>query len=169
MPPEYTGGIDKKGKTALEEFLKAGKTLIFVESSCEYALDTFKLPISNIAKNNSKIVCPGSYLAVEIKESELTLGMGPGAAVYYYEDPVFRTFLPGSSAQKRRTPVTFGRRDLLLSGALEGEDQLIRKAVVVDFFTGGGRIILMGADMMYRAQSEGTYKIMFNSLFTAAR
>ncbi|NIM15139.1 MAG: hypothetical protein GTO45_24510 [Candidatus Aminicenantes bacterium] len=169
LPPEYTGGIEKKGKTALEEFLKAGKTLIFVESSCEYALDTFKLPISNIAKDNSKIVCPGSYLEVEIKESELTMGMGPRAAVYYYEDPVFSTSLPRSSAQKRRTPVTFGRRDLLLSGALEGENQLIRKALVVDFFTGGGRIILMGPDMMYRAQSEGTYKIMFNSLFTAAR
>ncbi len=77
--------------------------------------------------------------------------------------------MPGSSTQKRRTPVIFGRRDLLLSGALEGEDQLVRKAVVVDFFTGGGRIILMGPDMLYRAQSEGTYKIMFNSLFTAAR
>jgi hypothetical protein len=169
LPPEYSGGIDKKGKKALEEFIKAGKILIFMESSCEYALDTFKLPIEDIAKDNSKIVCPGSYLEVEIKESELTLGMGPKAAIYYYESPVFSTSLPRSSAQQRRTPVTFGMHDLLLSGALEGEDQLIRKALVVDFFTDGGRIILIGPDVIFRAQSEGTYKIMFNALFTAAK
>jgi len=41
--------------------------------------------------------------------------------------------------------------------------------VVVDFTMEKGRIILVGPDMVFRTQSEGTYKILFNSLFTAAK
>jgi hypothetical protein len=169
QPPEYSGGIEKKGKEALDEFIKAGKTLIFIGESCDYALDKFTLPIRNIAKDNKTLHCPGSYLEAKIKKSELTYGMHGSAAVYYAEDPAFRTFLPRKPEQDRRTPVIFGARDLLLSGALEGEDELFRKSLVVDFTEGKGRIILIGPDITYRAQSEGTYKILFNSLFTAAK
>ncbi len=169
QPPEYSGGIEEKGKKALEEFLKTGKTLIFIADSCEYAIEQFKIPVENVIGESQKVKCPGSYLEVEIKESELTLGMNPKAAVYYDRAPVFDTSLPNSIAQDRRTPVVFGRRDLLLSGYLDGEEHLVRKSLVVDFTNEGGRIILIGPDIIFRAQSEGTYKILFNALFTKAR
>ena len=169
LPPEYSGGIGDEGKKVLKAFLKAGKTIVFMSNSCKYAIETFKLPITDILDKGSKIACPGSYLEVEVKESELTFGMQSKAALYYNEEPVFSTILPRNSSQKRRTPVTFGRRDLLLSGYLTGEEYLVRKALVVDFSMDNGRMILVGPDIIFRAQSEGTYKIMFNSLFTAAR
>jgi hypothetical protein len=168
LPPEYSGGIGEKGKKVLEEFLKKGKTLIFMGDSCEYALEHFKLPVEDIIKEAKNVRCPGSYLEVEVKESELTYGMKPKAVIYYSKDPVFSTFLPRSITQKRRTPVTFGRRDLLLSGFLEGEESLLRNSLVVDFSIDDGRIILFGPIVTYRAQSEGIYKIIFNALFTAA-
>jgi len=169
MPPEYSGGIEEKGKDALKEFLKAGKTLIFMGESCEYPLENFKLPVENIVKESSKVSCPGSYLSVDVKEGELTYGMPAKAAVFYNEDPVFSTSLTNGVDQDRRTAVIFSARDLLLSGALEGEEVIARKAVVVDFTMEKGRIILVGPDMVFRTQSEGTYKILFNSLFTAAK
>jgi hypothetical protein len=169
MPPEYSGGIDKKGKTALDEFLKEGKTILFMTSSCGYAIEQFKLPVENINEENKKINCPGSYLAVEVKESELTYGLGPKAAVFFYDSPTFTTSLPPASDQDRRTPVVFGERDLLISGALEGEEYLFRKSLVVDFTLEKGRIILIGPDIIFRAQSEGTFKILFNSLFTTSK
>jgi hypothetical protein len=94
--------------------------------------------------------------------------MKPKAAVYYNKDPLFSTYLPPNITQKRRTPVTFGKRDLLLSGYLEGEEALLRNSLVVDFSIDNGRIILIGPSVTYRAQSEGIYKIIFNALFTAA-
>ena len=169
LPPEYSGGIEEKGEKVLKEFLKKGKTIIFIDDSCEYALDHFKLPIRNVVKEGSKVVCPGSYLEVEVKESELTYGMDSKAVIYYNEDPVFSTTLPRSITQDRRTPLTFGRRDLLLSGYLEGEESLVRKSLVVDFSTEGGRVILFGPDLVFRAQCEGVFKVMFNALFTASR
>ena len=169
LPPEYQGGLGSKGKSALDQFLKDGKTLVFMGDACEYAIEKFNLPVNNIKEKNSKILCPGSYLRAQVKKSELTWGLEGEVAVFYEEDPVFNTFLPRNANESRRTPVVFGSRDLLLSGWLEGERFLKRKSLVVDFKRDKGRIILIGPDIIHRAQSEGTYKIMFNALFSAAQ
>ena len=106
---------------------------------------------------------------MKIKDSEITFGMDEKAAVFYRRAPVFRTSLPKLSVESRRTPVVFGIRDLLLSGWLAGEEYLARKSLVVDYKKNKGRIILIGPDIIHRAQSEGTYKLMFNSIFAAAK
>ena len=169
LPPEYSGGIGKEGEKVLKKFFESGKTMVFMDSSCGYAIKKFKLPVTDISEGNSKIVCPGSYLEVKIKDSEITFGMDEKAAVFYRRAPVFRTSLPKLSVESRRTPVVFGMRDLLLSGWLAGEEHLARKSLVVDYKKNKGRIILIGPDIIHRAQSEGTYKLMFNSIFAAAK
>ncbi|MCP4157837.1 MAG: hypothetical protein GY757_59555 [bacterium] len=169
LPPEYSGGIGEKGKTILKAFLKSGNSIVFMDESCQYALDTFKSPVKNIIKEGSKEVrCPGSYLSVEVKKTDLTFGMPARTALYYYNGPVFKTDLPRGFAQKRNTHVVFGRNDLLISGFLKGDEHLFRRSLVVDFTSHGGRIILLGADVIHRTHTEATYKLMFNSLFTAA-
>lgn len=168
LPPEFSTGIEKKGEELLIKFLESGKTMIFMGDSCDYAIEKFKLPVINVKENNKKIICPGSYLRAQVKESELTWGLNKEVAVFYEEDPVFRTFLPKNSHESRKTPLVFGSRDLLLSGWLDGEGYLIKKSLVVDYKRGKGRIILIGPDVIHRTHSEGTYKIMFNALFSAA-
>ena len=76
--------------------------------------------------------------------------------------------MPRGADESRATPLVFGERDLLLSGWLNGEEQLLRKSLMVDFRRGKGRIILIGPDVIHRTHGEGTYKIMFNSLLSAA-
>ena len=168
-PPEYSGGIEKTGKEALYAFLNEGKTIIFMTNSCQYAIEQFKLPIENIAKENKAISCPGSYLEAQVKDSELTFGLSSKIAIFFNNHAAFETNLPPSIEQDRRTPVVFGTRNLLLSGALDGEDLLARKSLVVDYSFGKGRIVLIGPDIIFRAQSEGTYKILFNAIFSKAK
>ena len=167
-PPEYSGGIGESGEKLLKEMVKGGKTLVFMEESCNYAISKFKMPVTNIMEENSKVVCPGSYLSVEVKISELTAGMDKTAAIFFRDTPTFETSLPKTAFESRYTPLVFGERDLLLSGWLEGEAQLTRKSLLVDYRKGKGRIILIGPDIIHRTHSEGTYKIMFNSLLSAA-
>lgn len=169
VPAEYSSGIGEEGLKILEEFLKSGKTLVFMTSSCDYAIGKLKLPVENLTATARNLICPGSYLKVEIKESELTFGMPDTAAMYFNDSPAFKTSPPRSIEQDRRTPVVFGKSDLLLSGTLRGEEQLVRKSVVADISSGGGRVILVGPDIIFRGQSEGTYKILFNALFSAAK
>jgi len=167
-PPEFSGGIEAKGEKLLKEMVKSGKTLIFMEDSCNYAINKFKMPVTNIMEDNSKVTCPGSYLRVEVKDSELTAGMDSSAAVFFNSTPTFETSLPRAADETRYTPLVFGDRDLLLSGWLEGEKELLRKSLLLDFRKGKGRIILIGPDIIHRTHSEGTYKIMFNALLCAA-
>jgi hypothetical protein len=167
-PPEFSGGIGEKGEKLLKEMVKSGKTLIFMDDSCEYAINKFKMPVTNIMEENSKVTCPGSYLRVEVKESPLTAGMEKTAAVFFRSSPTFETSLPRGNNESRSTPLVFPERDLLLSGWLEGETELVRKSLLVDFRQDKGRIILIGPDLIYRTHSEGTYKIMFNALLGAA-
>ena len=167
-PPEYSGGIGEKGEKLLKEMTKAGKLLVFMEESCNYAISKFKLPVTNIMEENSKVICPGSYLRAEVKVSPLTAGMDDSAAIFFNSTPTFETRLPRVSGESRSTPLVFADRDLLLSGWLEGEDQLARRSLLVDYRQGKGRIILIGPDIIHRTHGEGTYKIMFNSLLAAA-
>ncbi len=168
VPAEYSGGIGEAGEKELADMVKAGKTLIFMEDSCAYAIDKLKLPVDNVMEKNSEIVCPGSYLRAEVKESPLTLGMERSAAVFFRSGPAFATRLPRAAGESRSTPLVFGARDLLLSGWLQGEERLARRSLLVDFRRGKGRVILIGPDVIHRTHGEGTYKLMFNSLLTAA-
>jgi hypothetical protein len=167
-PPEYSGGIGEKGEKLLKEMTKAGKLLVFMEESCNYAINKFKMPVTNIMEENSKVICPGSYLRAEVKASPLTAGMDESAAVFFNSTPTFETSPPQAADESRSTPLVFGDRDLLLSGWLEGERELVRKSLLFDFSKGKGRIILIGPDVIHRTHTEATYKIMFNSLLAAA-
>jgi hypothetical protein len=127
-PPEFSGGIEEKGEKLLKEMVKNGKTLIFMDDSCNYAIKKFKMPVTNVIEDNSKVICPGSYLRVEVKNSELTAGMEKTAAIFFRDTPTFETSLPNTANESRSTPLVFGERNLLLSGWLEGEEQLVRKS-----------------------------------------
>ena len=167
-PPEFSGGIGEKGEKLLAAMVKNGGNLIFMDESCNYAITKFKMPLTNIMQDNSKVTCPGSYLRVEVKDSELTAGMEKSAAVFFRDTPTFETSAPRTAGESRSTPLVFGERDLLVSGWLEGENELARKSLLVDYRKDKGRIILIGPDLIHRTHGEGTYKIMFNALLSAA-
>jgi hypothetical protein len=167
-PPEFSGGIGEKGEKLLATMVTNGGNLIFMDDSCNYAINKLKMPVTNIMQDNSKVTCPGSYLRVEVKDSELTAGMEKSAAVFFRDTPTFETSAPRAAGESRSTPLVFGERDLLVSGWLEGESELARRSLLVDYRKDRGRIILIGPDIIHRTHGEGTYKIMFNSLLSAA-
>jgi hypothetical protein len=62
--------------------------------------------------------------------------------------------------------VTFVERDLLQSGWLIGEDTLARKAAMVSVEFGQGKVVLIGFRAQHRAQTHGTFKLVFNALLS---
>lgn len=167
-PPEFSGGIGNKGKKNLEAFLAAGKSLVFMGASCEYAIGKLNIPIENVMAGENRVACPGSYLRMEVKAGDLTAGMEPDGVVFYRGGPVFEVVTPRTAREERYTPLVFPRRDLLVSGSLQGEEFLARRALVVDYRNAAGRVVLIGPDLIHRTHSESTYKIVFNALFAAA-
>ena len=81
-------------------------------------------------------------------------------------------FLAGSQAaeivpternEETETIVTFVDRDILEGGWLLGES-VIAKAAMVSVRQGDGRVVLIGFRPQHRAQTHGTFKVVFNAL-----
>ena len=57
----------------------------------------------------------------------------------------------------------------LRSGWAWGQEILKDRAGVVDVPLGKGRVVLYGPEILFRAQSYGTFKLLFNAIFRSAQ
>ena len=55
-------------------------------------------------------------------------------------------------------------RDLLENGWLRGEELIAKKAAMVSVEHGEGRVVMIGFRAQHRAQTHGTFKLLFNAL-----
>ena len=60
--------------------------------------------------------------------------------------------------------VAFAEKDLLLSGMLEGADELSGKPAVIDVPRGKGHVILMSTNPMWRMNTPGLYALVMNAM-----
>jgi glutamine amidotransferase-like uncharacterized protein len=86
-----------------------------------------------------------------------------GLVVFMQGSPAFE-ITPGEHNERYEVVVRYADRDLLESGWLIGEDTLARKAAVVAAQLGRGRVVLIGFRAQHRAQTHGTFKLLFNAL-----
>jgi Zinc carboxypeptidase len=63
-----------------------------------------------------------------------------------------------------RVVVAFAEKDLLLSGMLEGADELSGKPAVIDVPRGKGHVILMSTNPMWRMNTPGLYALVMNAI-----
>jgi hypothetical protein len=185
LPPQYAGGIDTlpdpdddgktndakqtKGGERIKKWVENGGTVVALDSSTQYFIDLFELPVSNVLDkvSSDRFNCPGSSLRVLMNlESPLSFGMRPEEVVYFADSPAFRTRIPDPRFDRRvvaRYPDD--DKDILLSGYLEGGELLEKRAAMVDFSVGEGRVILIGFRAQHRAQPLRTFKLLFNTLY----
>jgi hypothetical protein len=109
---------------------------------------------------------PASVLEAAVApEHPLALGLAEKADVMFQNSPVFR-LLPGGA--KTVTPVAwFDSSEPLRSGWAWGQERLKGGIAIADAVVGKGRLVLCGPEVLYRGQSHGTFKFVFNALFRA--
>ena len=169
MPAEYTGGLDKEGATALREFVKAGGTLIALSAATEYAIEELSLPVRNaLARVKSdEFLAPGSLLRVRVAPGHpVTDGLAEEAAIFQDKPIAFETTAPGPGTERWvLASYPDDRRDVLLSGFIQGEDRLERRAAAIALTQGKGKVVLLGFRPQHRAQTPGTFPFLFNALW----
>jgi hypothetical protein len=169
-PKPYSGGLDADGVKALVAFVREGGVLITLGQSSELALKDFNLPVQNEQAGAGRgIGTPGTLLRVEVDPNHpLAFGMPVRAAVYHTSCPVFSTNLPAPGQGRTVIARYPASGDLVLSGWASGTELLRRKAALVEAEFGEGRVILFGFRPQYRAQTVGTYRMVFNAVLDAA-
>ena len=72
------------------------------------------------------------------------------------------TYMPRPE-DRPRVVISFAEKDLLLSGMLEGADELSGKPAVIDVPRGKGHVILMSTNPMWRMNTPGLYALVMNA------
>jgi len=169
MPSKYTGGLGKKGVENLRRFVQEGGTLVFLNRSSNFAIEQFKLPVRNIARNwkQKDFFIPGSILRTELDTSHpIADGMPAQSIAWFERSPVFEIIADPSAITRARALATYPKdpKDVLLSGWALGKEKIAGKAALVEVRIGKGKIILFGFRPQYRGQSIATFPLLFNSI-----
>jgi len=105
---------------------------------------------------------PGTLLKsiVDVRHP-LGFGCPRELAVFSWGGPAFE-LTEGHSV------VSYAGENLLLSGWLTGEDVIALKSVCAEIPVGSGYVDLIGIRPQFRAQSRGTFKLLFNPILKSA-
>jgi len=170
MPEAYTGGMTDRGVANLREFVERGGTLVALARAAELPLLAFGLPVRDVTTGQptSLLSVPGAILNLTIDPTHpVGYGMPTSTAAFVSESPAFAVAEPmdrsGSSGVRVIGRYPPGR--LLLSGWLQGESLLANRAAIVELPLGSGRVILLAVRTHHRGQAQGTFKLLFNSLY----
>jgi len=177
-PPEFTKGVEKKGMKKLTQFIEDGGLIIswggstgLFDGTLEISGDEddkeeFQLPFNDISKKLLKdgLYCPGSLVKIKLlKDHPLTYGLPEEIGVFFRGKPVFKTSSPIFDMD-RRVIASFPEKDILMSGYAEKIEKVGNKNAVIWLKKGKGQLVLMGFNPQFRASTEVSYKLLFNSI-----
>ncbi len=165
-PPQYMSGIGKEGVEALKKFVEEGGSLVTLGGASMFALDKFDLNVRNALDglDSKDFFCPGSTLKVRFDDRHpLAYGMPSEGLVLFWQGPAFE-ITPSRNNDRYRRVADYVKKDILQSGWLIGEKHLSNKAAMVSAKYGGGEVVLIGFRTQHRAQTHGTFKLLFNAL-----
>lgn len=164
-PKKYVGGIGEEGVKKVKQFLLDGGTVLFLGEACNFAIEKLRLPAENTLKNVKRkdYFAPGSLFELNLDlASPLTYGLQEQVAVYKNRAVVLK-LKPYNQTIKETG--YFGSHNLLMSGWAVGESKLHHRVALAEIPVGKGRAILYAFRVQHRAQTFGTFKLLFNALY----
>jgi hypothetical protein len=168
VPPRYAGGIGRVGVRNLDEFVRAGGTLVCLNASTMFAVDQLHLPVENVVAEleNTEFFLNGSVVQLLVDASHPVMsGMSSEAPAMVGRSPVF-TVKEGFEGAALAKYAEYGSP--LLSGYLLGEEHLQGYAAALDVKHGDGHVILLGLRPQWRGQPYATFRVLFNAALYSA-
>ena len=167
-PPDYRSGFGAEGVKALQAFVDNGGTLVTFGQAADLPVQRLNLPVRNVVAGvpSKEFWAPGSTLRVRYaNDHPHAFGMpADGLALFMAGSQAYEVTSTDRS-QDVSILATYVDRDLLQSGWLLGEQVIARKAAAVSMKQGKGRVVLIGFRPQNRAQTHGTFKMVFNALW----
>jgi len=164
VPGRYAGGIGDDGVRALDDFVRAGGTLVTINGSSHFAMDRLHLPVTDVVRDldNEEFSLGGSVIEIHTDPSHPVMsGMPARAATMIGGSPVFTT---EEGFEGRVLAKYAADGSPLMSGYLLGEEYLQGFAAAVEVKHGDGQVVLLGMRPQWRAQPFGSFRILFNAV-----
>lgn len=117
------------------------------------------------ALTGEKYYIPGSVLEMYVDNTNPTnYGMGEQANILFNNSPVFK-LAPDAMRNGVKPIAWFGQEEPLRSGWAWGQSYLKNGVTAFEAQVGKGKLIAFGPEITFRAQSHGTFKMLFNGLY----
>jgi hypothetical protein len=163
VPPAYAGGLGTAGAEAVRAFVRGGGRLVAVEEATEWVADLLDLGVRDVTSSLpvTDFYIPGSILRLELEPaSEIAEGVSPELAAWYWRTSrAFEVTDPSVRVVGR-----YGSGDPLLSGWVLGGEHVAGLPAILTADVGEGSVVLFGFQPNYRAQTLGTWPLLFNAL-----
>jgi len=181
LPAEYRSHLGRitpqKSIPRLEQFLKAGGHIVTIGSSTNLAYH-LGIPVHDALVEmvggkerklpNEKFYIPGSVLRISLdSSSQPAWGMKGEADVYFDQSPVFN-INPDAIANGSVRPIAWFATDKPMRSGWAWGQAYLRDGVAAFVATvGQGKLYAFGPEITFRAQTHGTFKLLFNQLYTS--
>ncbi|MFC4019210.1 M14 family zinc carboxypeptidase [Micromonospora sp. GCM10011542] len=165
LPPQYTGGMTDAGVANLKAFVEAGGTVVTLNRAAQLPIKAFDVPVKDVTEGVEEIKynIPGSVLNLNVDAGDpVGAGFGATTSAFVADGPAFEV---EDGAEGVTVGATWPKTNLLKSGFLLGEDVIGGKAAVVTAKVGDGQVVMIGFKPQHRAQSHGTYRMLFNAMY----
>jgi hypothetical protein len=175
LPAEYRShfGTATAATTVpqIKQFIENGGTVIAIGGSAANLARHLALPVENHLVENgqplpqTKFYAPGSVLRARVDTTNpVAAGMKAETDIFFDNSPVWR-FTEASSTNVKAI-AWFDSPTPLRSGWAWGQQYLDKGIIALDAKVGKGRALLFGAEIIQRAQPHGTFKFLFNGIYT---
>lgn len=160
----------------LKKFLQGGGRIVTIGSSANLAYH-LGLPVRNALVEmtpagterplpNEKYYIPGSLLQTSLDSTQAaTWGMPSQATVYFDSSPVFKLSASAVAKGDVKPLMWFSTDKPLRSGWAWGQSYLRDGVAAFEAPVGAGKLTVFGPEITFRAQAQGTFKLLFNQLF----
>jgi hypothetical protein len=157
----------------IRRFVESGGTVVAIGASATNLAAHLGLPVEDHLVEQgkplppSKFYVPGSILAARFDVTHpIAHGMKQHTDIFFDTSPVFR--IASGADRKGLKPIAwFDSATPLKSGWAWGQQYLQDGIVALEAPVGKGRVVLFGSEIIKRAQPHGTFKLLFNGIYSA--
>ncbi len=179
IPEEYRHSLGRfnaeKTIPALKKFLEEGGHIVTIGSSTNLAYH-LGLPVKDALTEivdgtekklpGEKFYIPGTILKASVDSAApANWGMNATADVMFDESPVFKINTSAYANGSVKPLVWFTGKQSLRSGWAWGQAYLQDGVAAFESSVGKGKLYAFGPEIIYRAQSYNTYKLLLNQLY----
>ncbi len=180
LPAEYQNQLGSvtadRSIPQIKRFMEEGGTVITIGSSTNLA-GHLGLPIADYMVERmpngterslpqDKFYVPGSVLRVAVDNTlPITAGLPKQVDVFFDDSPVFR-LEPDAAAKGVKPLAWFDTSTPLRSGWAWGQNYLQGGTAMVQADVGTGKLYMFGPEVLFRGQPAGTFKLLFNGIFS---
>jgi hypothetical protein len=180
IPAEFRSRLGKISAdtsiSELKKFMESGGTVVTIGNSANIAYH-LKIAVSNslvdlesgkpVPLPPEKFFIPGSVMRVRVDTVQSSAwGMQPVTDIFFDSSPVFRISPEAVSQMKVEPLAWFDSDKSLRSGWAWGQQYLKDGVAAFVAEVGQGKLYCFGPEITFRSQTYGTFKFIFNQLYS---